>query len=208
MAEPEIEILDLGRRAYAEVHGAMLERVEALRQDGPDAVWLVEHEGVFTAGRATPAAELAREDVIAIERGGQVTWHGPGQLVVYPLLRLPRRDLRAWLKALEAFGIAVCAEFGLQAEASVDGTGVFVAGKKLASIGVAVRHWVNFHGIALNVDVDLAGFAGIQPCGLDPGVMSDLSRACGRTVSLEEAKAAARRCLPPLLRMDPAAERG
>lgn len=192
-------LVDLGRRPFAEVHGEMLTQLGRIHRGESDGVvWLVEHEPVYTAGRATPADQLGG-DIVEIERGGQITYHGPGQLVVYPILRLPRRDVRAWLQSLEAFGVAVCGHFGLQAEPSVDGTGVFVDGRKLASIGVAIRHWINLHGISVNVDMDLQAFHQIQPCGLDPEIMSDLSRATGSPVTLDETRRAVEAALPELL---------
>jgi lipoyl(octanoyl) transferase len=184
---PEVE--DLGRAAYAPV----LQRMRALHArvaagQEPGRVWLVEHEPVYTAGRATPKAELGPH-VVEIERGGKVTFHGPGQLVVYPIVRLPRRDVRDWLRRLEALGVAVCAAFGLDAIASADGTGVFVGGRKLASIGVSIRQWTNLHGIAINVAMDPGVWARVRPCGRDPETMSDLSTACGRTIALDTVKA-------------------
>lgn len=194
-----VEVVDLGREAFPPV----LARMRALAAEvahgtRPGEVWLVEHDPVFTAGRATPAAEVAAAGAVAIERGGRITWHGPGQLVVYPIVRLPERDVGAWLRRLTAFGAAVCAAFGLQGGPSPDGTGVFVGGRKIASIGVALRRWVNLHGIAINVDVDLTPFFAVRPCGLAPEVMSDLSRAAGRKVTMDEARAAARASLPEL----------
>ena len=191
--DPEVQ--DLGREPFAETHARMLRVVQAVRKrEVPGKVLLVEHEPVYTAGRATPASEL-REGVVSVERGGRITYHGPGQLVVYPVVPLPSRDVRAWLRSLERFGIAICRDFGLDAIASLDGTGVFVGDKKVMSIGVAIRHWINFHGISINVDVDLAAFARIRPCGLDPRVMSDLCRVVGRPIAMAEAKDAARRHL-------------
>ena len=151
----------------------------------------VEHEPVYTAGRATPPEEMGA-NVVPIERGGRVTYHGPGQLVVYPIVRLPRRDVRDWLRRLETFGVRVAAAFGLAAEPSVDGTGVFVGRRKFASIGVAIRHWVNLHGIAINVAMDLAPWRAVRPCGLPADVMTDLSTLAGRPIAMDEAKAAAR----------------
>jgi lipoyl(octanoyl) transferase len=197
--DAHLSIEDLGRRPFAEVHAEMLALHASIRAGrSPGKVLLVEHDHVYTAGRATPAAELG-PGVVAIERGGRITWHGPGQLVVYPIVPLPRRDVRAWLRGLESFGIGVCARFGLEAAASVDGTGVFVGDRKVASIGVAIRSWINLHGIAINVAVDLAGFRAIRPCGLDPARMSDLSREAGRPIARADAVAAARACLPGLL---------
>lgn len=176
----------------------MLELAAAIRSgERTGEIWLVEHEPVYTAGRATPPGERP-DGAVAIERGGRLTYHGPGQLVVYPVVRLPRRDVRWWLRRLEAFGVAVCAAFGLEAEPSVDGTGVFAGGRKVASIGVAIRHWINLHGIAINVAVDVEPFHRIRPCGLDPAVMGDLRGALGRDPGLEEVATAARRCIPAL----------
>mgnify|MGYP002623747627 FL=1 len=171
-----------------------LARMRALHADvaagAPGRVLFVEHEPVYTAGRATPPDELGL-GVVPIERGGRVTYHGPGQLVVYPIVRLPRRDVRDWLRRLERFGVRVAARFGLAAEPSVDGTGVFVDGRKIASIGVAVRRWTNLHGIGINVAMDAAPWRAVRPCGLSPDVMTDLSRAAGVPISMADAAAAA-----------------
>jgi lipoyl(octanoyl) transferase len=187
-----IDLEDLGRAPYDESHRYMLDLADSIRRGAsPGKILMVEHEPVFTAGRATPEEEV-HPGVIRVERGGRMTYHGPGQLVVYPVLPLARRDLRAWLQQIERFGVACCAYFGLTATPSVDRTGVFVAHHKVASIGVAVRHWINLHGMALNVDLDLTPFSAIRPCGLDPAVMSDLTRELGRLVRIDEAKAAVR----------------
>ncbi len=183
---------ELGPAPYAPLLERMRELHAAVhRGTHPGAVLAVEHEPVYTAGRATPPDEL-REGIVPIERGGRITYHGPGQLVVYPIVRLPRRDVRDWLRRLESFGIAVAATFGVVAEPSVDGTGVFANGRKFASIGVAVKHWINLHGIGINVAMDLAPWHAVQPCGLPASIMTDLSRAAGRTITLGEARAAAR----------------
>ena len=174
---------------------------EIHRGESPGRILLVEHDPVYTAGRGTPANEITPETRV-IERGGGVTYHGPGQLVVYPIVPLPRRDVRRWLRSLEQLGIAVCARFGLDAEASVDGTGVFVRGAKIASIGVAIRHWINLHGISINVNMDLSPWQRVRPCGLDPSVMTDLSRAAGRSVTMDEARRAVREEVFLLLESD------
>ena len=190
VTEPEIE--DLGTEAFTRTHQKMKALAEDVHHGHSEGkILLVEHPPVHTAGRATPQEEL-REGVVPIERGGRTTFHGPGQLVIYPILRLPKRDVHAWLRTLENYTIAICVEFGLTGEASVDGTGVFVDTKKVASIGVAIRHWINLHGVAINVDMDLAGFFEISPCGLEPTTMTDLSRAAGRPITMNSAKQAAR----------------
>jgi lipoate-protein ligase B len=199
-------VVELGRVSFAETWQRMRDLAARVATDpGQGEVWLLEHEPVYTAGRAAAPPEVEALGATSIERGGQVTWHGPGQLVVYPIVALPRRDLRAWLRGLEAFGVAICHAFGLPGEPSVDGTGVFVAGRKVASIGVAVRRWVNLHGIAINVDLDLAPFFRCLPCGRDPTLMTDLSRAADRTIAMAEVIAAARAALPALL--EPASTR-
>jgi lipoyl(octanoyl) transferase len=187
-----VEIEYLGRAAYEPVLAAMRALHAAVQSgESPGRVLLVEHEPVYTAGRATPAADL-RPGIVPIERGGRITYHGPGQLTVYPIVPLPRPDLRDWLRRCEAFGVAVAAAFGVVATPSVDGTGVFAGHRKFASIGVAVKRWINLHGIGINIAMDLQPWHRIRPCGLSPDVMTDLSRAAGRPIAMAEAVAAAR----------------
>ena len=194
-----VEVEELGRRAYPDVLDAMRARhAQVATGELEGTVWLVEHEPVYTAGRATPADEIG-PDVVPVERGGKVTWHGPGQLTVYPIVRLPRRDVRDWLRRIERFGVAIAAAFGLDATPSVDGTGVFVGRRKFASIGVAVKRWTNLHGIGVNVAVTSAPWQQVRPCGLSPDVMTDLSEAAGRVVTMHEAIAAARDAVSVLL---------
>lgn len=197
-----VEVESLGRADYASVLANMRSLHAAVhRGESPGRVLLVEHEPVYTAGRATPAPDL-RPGIVPIERGGKITYHGPGQLTVYPIVPLPRRDLRDWLRRCEAFGVAVAAAFGIDATPSVDGTGVFAGQRKFASIGVAVKHWINLHGIGINVAMDLQPWYAVQPCGLSPDIMTDLSRAAGRPIRMDEAVAAARAAVSVLT--DPA----
>ena len=185
-----IEVENLGRRAYEPVLAEMRALHEEVQGGRDGRVLLVEHEPVYTAGRATPADEL-QDNVVPIERGGKVTYHGPGQLTVYPILRLPKRDIRDWLHRLEAFGVHVARAFGLEGTPSVDGTGVFVGDRKFASIGVAVKRWVSLHGIGINVAMDHAPWRRVRPCGLSPDVMTDLSTAAGRAIPMSAAVTAA-----------------
>src|SRR5207249_2062595 len=128
--------------------------------------------------------------VVEVERGGDVTYHGPGQLVGYPIVALAgaERDLHRFLRALEAGLIDACAALGLDAGRKAGWTGVWLGEKKVASIGIAVRRWVTYHGFALNVATDLARFRAIHPCGLDAGVMTSLAAALGRPVTVDETK--------------------
>jgi lipoyl(octanoyl) transferase len=136
----------------------------------PDALWFVQHPPVYTLGmHARPEHVLAPGDipVILSDRGGQVTYHGPGQWVVYPLLDLRRLGLgiRSLVNALEQAVIDLLAGYGIKAHARREAPGVYVAGAKIAALGLRVRRGCCYHGLALNVDMDLAPFAGINPCG-------------------------------------------
>jgi lipoate-protein ligase B len=187
--------IDLGRREYGEVWKLQQELV-AQRQRGEiaDTLVLVEHPDVITLGRrlSSQANVVAPGDipVVEIERGGDVTYHGPGQLVGYPILALEgdERDLHAYLRNLEEALIGVCADVGLAGGRKAGWTGVWIGERKVASIGIAVRKWVTMHGFALNVATDLSRFAAINPCGLDAAVMTSLSRERGREVTLDEVK--------------------
>ena len=190
--------MDLGRAGYREAHARQLEMV-AERQRGArrDALVLVEHPHVITVGRTRGAlAHILRAgdvEVVEVERGGDVTYHGPGQIVAYPILLLAEgeRDLHRFLRNLEEGMIRTLARWGIAADREPGKTGVWVAGgRKIASIGIACRKWVTFHGLALNVTTDLAYFARIQPCGFDAAVMTSMARELDREVDLGEVKAA------------------
>ena len=184
----------LGRVSYADAL-AMQERIVAGKADdasAPDELLLLEHESVFTIGRTPDQSSLGDAaalpaPVIAINRGGQATWHGPGQLVGYPLLDLKRRgsDLHRYLRELEEFIIGVCAEFGVKARGREGLTGVWVEDRKIASLGVGVRRWISMHGFALNVCGPLEGFAHITPCGIAGVAMTSLEREGAAGVTVE-----------------------
>ncbi len=175
---PAVHVVRWGRTAYADA----LARQTALQAarlagDAPDTLALTEHEAVFTMGLRAGAGEhllwdaptLARDGVALHEtnRGGDITYHGPGQLVAYPIVSLAsRRDLHAYLRFLEDVLIAVVARHGVVATRREGLTGIWVEERKLAAIGVAVRRWVTLHGVALNVAPDLRHFGGIVPCGI------------------------------------------
>lgn len=177
--EGVLEVRRLGLRPYAQVH-ALQEELVADRIAGRrgDVLILCEHEPVITLGRgSSPDAVRSRADappVVAVERGGDATYHGPGQMVAYPIfsLREGRRDLHRYMRDLEEVVIRVLAEVGIQGRRSEGWTGVWVGEQKICSIGVAVRRWVAWHGLALNVRTEPDAFRGFRPCGLEPEVMT------------------------------------
>jgi lipoate-protein ligase B len=181
VGEP-LEVVHAGRVSYERGHALQLERLEArVRGDVPDALILLEHDEVVTLGRGTPAEGFGREELAArgvplvpVERGGEATWHGPGQLVAYPIVALPegRRDLHRYLRDLEAVVIELLAGLGIAGRRREGLTGVWIGERKVCSIGVAVRRWVTWHGLSLNVSNDLGTFASFRACGLAPGVMT------------------------------------
>ncbi len=176
-----LEVQWLGRRPYAEVHAQMLALREARSQDEvSDQLLLVEHDAIYTRGRRLGEGEILDPaiEILDVERGGQITWHGPGQLVAYPILKLQGkgRDLHALLRLLEDVIMDLLAAHDLEGTRDPQGTGVFVSGRKIASIGIAVKSWTSYHGLALNVTTDLGVFEAIRPCGLDASVMTTLAR--------------------------------
>lgn len=197
MEVPLAELIRAGRIAYPEAHALQLrvldERIAG--RIGNTAI-LLEHDPVFTVGRKRGAnlnvLTPGEVPVIEVERGGDVTFHGPGQLVVYPVFALegPERDLHAWLRRLEALTIAVLAEFALIGERDARNTGVWVGGRKICSIGIACRRWVTWHGLALNVSTDLTFLSRIHPCGLDASVYTTMERELSRGVALADVQAA------------------
>ncbi len=193
--ERELEIVRLGRLPYAEALALQHRLVEERAADrAPDRLLLLEHDPVVTLGRGfegTPPA-LAGVDVVSVERGGEATFHGPGQLVGYPVVALAEeeRDLHGFLRALEGALADALAPLGIAGERVPGATGLWVREpggplRKIASLGVAVRRWVTFHGFALNVSTDLRGFEGFRPCGYAPDVMTTVERCAASTVDGE-----------------------
>jgi lipoyl(octanoyl) transferase len=185
-----------GLLPYPEAVATMEARAAAIRAGcAPELVWLVEHPPLYTAGTSADPAELLDPDrfpVFRTGRGGRYTYHGPGQRVVYVLLDLERRgrDLKAHVRRLEEWVIRTIARLGVRGERRCDRIGVWVplpgrGEAKIAAIGVRVRHWVTYHGLALNVAPDLAHFAGIVPCGLPAWPVTSLA-ALGLNVSMAE----------------------
>jgi len=209
-AERVLEVRRLGRTRYADAH-ALQQDLLARRVDGRvgDVLVLTEHDPVVTVGRGAglETAGAVKVPVVAVERGGEATFHGPGQIVGYPIVLLDegRRDLHRWLRDLEEVVIATLAEFEVVGHREAGFTGVWIGGKKVCSIGVAVRRWVTWHGFALNVNTDLAGFRAFQPCGLDPDVMTRLADHVGRPLEMIEVEDALVRHVVRILGFDAAA---
>ena len=166
-----MQIHNLGLRPYQEIWDAMRACTAARDADSADQIWLVQHPPVYTQGQAgKPENLLAPGDipVIQIDRGGQITYHGPGQSVMYLLLDLRRAGIgiRALVSLIEESVIGYLQELGIRAQSRIDAPGVYVDGKKIASLGLRVRGGCTYHGVALNVDMDLEPFSRINPCGL------------------------------------------
>lgn len=170
----------LGRVDYEPTWRAMQALTDARGPDDRDEIWFLEHPPVYTQGmNGKPEHLLAPGDipVVPIDRGGQVTYHGPGQLVVYPLVDLRRTGLgvRELVVAVEDALVALAANHGIEAAGRRDAPGVYVAGRKLASIGLRIRRGCSYHGLALNVAMDLEPFARINPCGYSGLEMTQLA---------------------------------
>jgi lipoate-protein ligase B len=188
-------LLDLGTEEYQRARDRQLELVGARQKgEGEDTLVLVEHPHVYTLGRSRAALANVLAPggvpVVEIERGGDVTYHGPGQLVAYPICALAEgeRDLHRFLRHLEEAILRTLADLGIAGERKAGATGVWVGERKVASIGIACRRWVTFHGLALNVSTDLAYFARIRPCGFASDVMTSIVELLGRPVAVEEVK--------------------
>ena len=189
----------LGRMAYAPAM-EMQEKSVAARATGeiPDTIFLLEHEPVYTIGRKRDRSSLGDaplpHPVEEINRGGQATFHGPGQLVGYFIFDLQQltRDLHVFLRWIEEGLIELLADYDLAAQRREGLTGVWIDDRKIASIGVGVRKWITMHGFGLNVGPDLSGFEAITPCGIAGVTMTSISRELGREISVEEAAGKAR----------------
>ncbi|MDQ8206986.1 lipoyl(octanoyl) transferase LipB [Coraliomargarita sp. SDUM461003] len=196
-----LEVIDWGRTDYEDAFARQKERVD-LRRMGQcrDALILTEHSPVYTMGMRKDAAqhliwaqaECTRLgiDVVQSNRGGDITYHGPGQLVGYPILSLRhRRDLHAYLRDLEEVVIRTLATYGLQSARREGKTGIWIDNqRKICAIGVAVRSWISYHGFALNVNPDMNHFSGIVPCGITDGTVTSLTNELDKKVDIEEVK--------------------
>ena len=193
----------LGRAPFQQTW-AWQKTLRALRQQGrlPDLLLLVEHPPTYTCGRSTrpehrptaPNTADSQPELYEIERGGSITYHGPGQLVGYPILDLKQRqrDIHRYVRSLETVLIEALDDFGLRARVRPGLTGVWVEDHKIAAIGVYVRHWITMHGFALNVAPELDYFRAIRPCGLDPEAVTSMAALLAAAPPLEEVIAAVR----------------
>lgn len=198
VTERSISVYELGTTSYEEVH-RLQQRLQGQRREGQgaDTLLLTEHRPVFTLGRSHPMPDLRVEaatvrqygiEIVQTERGGNITYHGPGQLVAYGII-----DLKPWgmavldyVNGLEETVIGVLADWGLRGARSEAGRGVWVEDRKIASVGLNVRRWVTIHGIALNIDPDMSHWEMINPCGMPDGEMTSMATEAGKQVSMQE----------------------
>lgn len=187
-----VEVRCLGTIDYTQAWALQRELATARAQGtGPDVLLLLEHPSVYTAGRRTTPGERPDDStpVIDVDRGGKITWHGPGQLVGYPVVRLPDPyDVVGHVRRLEDVLIGVCADLGLPARRVEHRSGVWTADgqRKLAAIGVRVARGVTMHGFALNLDPDITAFAAIVPCGIRDAGVTSLARELGRPLRISD----------------------
>ena len=206
-----VDLGHLGYRPATEIQRRTLETV--ISGEGPNTLFFVEHDPVFTLGASfheenlllpRPSYEEFGLEVVETERGGDVTFHGPNQLVIYPVFNVADfgRDLHRWMRDLEETIIRAIAPLGLQGKRSPVNTGVWLGEKKVAAIGVKVRRWVSMHGIALNCDNDLRPFQYIVPCGIRTHGVTSLSEELGRPVTVEEMKPAVRKAFEEVFEVE------
>jgi len=194
----QMYIQDLGLIDYQTAYAFQKATVQKVIEGGQATLILCEHAPVFTLGRIATeenflvqraTLEAQGATVCRINRGGEVTFHGPGQLIAYPILNLNyfSKDLKLYMGKLEQVAVDLLQYFGIVAHRFSGRTGVFCGGRKIATIGIGVRRWVSFHGMAVNVSTDLGFFSMIKPCGLDVQ-MTSMSKELGRSVELKEVK--------------------
>jgi lipoate-protein ligase B len=194
------QVLDFGLMPYGAALARQLDLLkDRIRDRIPDTLILVEHPAVVTLGRGKTTANLlcapetlgARGiDFFEVTRGGDVTYHAPGQLIGYPIFDLKQhgRDVLRFCRGIEDALIRTLETFGVAAVAVPGKAGVWVGDRKVASLGISLRRWVTFHGFALNVGVDLAGFGVIRPCGEEPDVMTSVAALLGRPIAMDDVR--------------------
>jgi lipoyl(octanoyl) transferase len=192
---PDLQIHWLGRTEFGRALALQEEIVSKKREDGsrPDELLLLEHEPVYTIGRTPDRSSLLGSahlphPLFSISRGGQATYHGPGQLMGYPIIDLRRcgQDLHKYLRWLERLLIDLLAHYGIAAQRRQSLTGVWVENRKIASIGVGVRHWITMHGFALNVCGDLSPFDHIVPCGINNVAITSMEKETNKSFTVAD----------------------
>ena len=181
----KLQILDWGRTPYIKALEEQTSLVQGRKEErSPDTLIFTEHESVYTIGSRTNASEnllwseekCAEKNIVLhkTNRGGDITYHGPGQLVVYPIIKLKQRDLHLYLRNLEKVVIALMNHYGIDSGTRHKKTGIWVEDRKICAIGVSVKSWITYHGIALNINPDMSFFKGIIPCGIRDGSVTSL----------------------------------
>jgi lipoyl(octanoyl) transferase len=183
----EVIIVDRGFEPYEQTHQAMKEQIALLKGGQRAELWCVQHPSVFTQGQAGKAEHVLKPGDIPIiqsDRGGQVTYHGPGQVILYTLIPMKHFSLniRKLVSLLENTVIALLESYGVSSQARSDAPGVYVEGRKIASLGLRIRHGVSYHGVALNVSMDLEPFSRINPCGYEGLLVTQLSDLASNVV--------------------------
>jgi len=186
-----VRVKNLGRVDYAPTFQAMQEFTASREAGTPDELWIVEHPPVYTLGQAGKPEHILRDvgiPVVNIDRGGQVTYHGPGQVVIYLLLDLPRLKIkvRELVTAIEQAVIDLLADHGVTAERHAGAPGVYVGAAKVAALGLRIRSGCSYHGVSLNIDMDLSPFEAINPCGY-PGLKVVQTRDFNIPLSVQQA---------------------
>lgn len=186
-----LHVKHLGLQPYEVTWQAMKDFTDSRNETTVDACWIVEHPAVFTLGQAGKAEHILFNSAIPVvksDRGGQVTYHGPGQLVLYFLVNLKRKhcSVRDFVSVMEKAVIKTLAIYGVSAELKEGAPGVYVAGAKIASLGLRVRKGCTYHGLSLNVDMDLSPFRQINPCGYEGLVITQLSQLALTPITLPE----------------------
>lgn len=199
-AETRLDVIDWGRTNYEAAFASQKVLVDKRRNgEASDTLIFTEHEPVYTLGQRKGAEEHLIWDeatcatkgisVVRSNRGGDITYHGPGQIVGYPIVSLDmHRDLHAYLRSLEAVVINTLANFGLCADRREGKTGIWLGERKICAIGVAVRTWVTYHGFALNVNPDMSHFSGIVPCGITDGTVTSMALELGQSIDTDAVK--------------------
>jgi lipoate-protein ligase B len=200
LGQTYMQIIDLGVTDFLNAHSAQLSFVKRVAEGVCENTLLVtEHNPVITIGRRGSWNNILKSheflssrsiDVVTTDRGGDVTYHGPGQLVSYPIFRLENesRDIHIFLQFLEEIGNYFLMQYGLSAEKRHSFRGIWIGGKKIGSIGIAVKKWVTYHGLAINVNTDLMPFSFIRPCGIEAVEMTSLKEIFGCEMDINDAK--------------------